>query len=57
MRDRLQSETARAGTEIIRQQEASTSTERKATWHDQKPVIPPQQALDTPSHWKSKIWI
>jgi hypothetical protein len=36
-------------------QEASTRTlptETKATWHNQNPVLPQQQVLDTPTHQK-----
>jgi hypothetical protein len=28
--------------------------ETKATWHHENPVLPPQQALDTPRHRRSK---
>jgi hypothetical protein len=39
--------------EISRWQEAR-ATETKATWHHQNPVLPPQQALVTPTHQKRK---
>jgi hypothetical protein len=32
-------------------------TETKTTRHHQNPVLPTQQVLDTPTHWKSKIRI
>ena len=44
--------------EITTWQEANIrtqATETEDTWHHQNPVLPPQQALDNPTHWKSKI--
>ena len=26
----------------------------KVTWHHQNPILPPEQVLDTPSHWKNQ---
>ena len=44
--------------EITRWQKAnvriSLTTETKTTHYHQNPVLPPQQVLDTPTHWKSK---
>jgi hypothetical protein len=43
--------------EIIRWQEArvrTQATETKTAWHHHNPVLPPQQAMDTPTHQKSK---
>ena len=43
--------------EITTWQEArvrTQATEIKVTWHHQNPVLPPQQALNLPTHKKSK---
>jgi hypothetical protein len=46
--------------EITRLQKANIRillTENKTIRHNQNPVCPPQQVLDTPTHPKSKFWI
>jgi hypothetical protein len=61
MKDMPQSETARPANtrdnQMARGKGKNISNKTKAIWHHQKPALPLQRALDTPTHKKSKTLI
>jgi hypothetical protein len=60
-REKLQSETAKPANprdnQIAKGKGKNISNRNKATWNHQNTILPLQQALDTPTHQKSKTLI